>query len=158
MYIQGEKPSGENQIALSALLAEELGKNVGDTVNITGSTQSYTMSVCGVYQDVTSGGRTAKTIYGFQGEPSEKYTYQLNLSDGVSAEAFADNLKAGLGNGYSIKSMDGFLDQTLGGVTSRFGQAVYWVVIIGFVVTVFIVLLAAMGIAAAIISTKEHET
>lgn len=141
VYIQGEKPSGENQIALSALLAEELGKNVGDTVNITGSTQSYTMTVCGVYQDVTSGGRTAKTIYGFQGEPSEKYTYQLNLSDGVSAEAFADNLKAGLGNGYSIKSMDGFLDQTLGGVTSRFGQAVYWVVIIGFVVTVFIVLL-----------------
>lgn len=50
-------------------------------------------------------------------------------------------MKASLGYGYSIKSMDSFLDQTLGGVTSRFGQAVCWVVLIGIVITVFIVLL-----------------
>ena len=141
VYIRGEKPSGEDQIALSALLAEELGKDVGDTVQIMAGTQTYHMTVCGVYQDVTSGGKTAKTIFGFPGEPAEKFTYQLDLGEDVSAETFADSMKASLGYGYSIKSMDSFLDQTLGGVTSRFGQAVYWVVLIGIVITVFIVLL-----------------
>ena len=141
VYIRGTNPTEEDQIALSALLAEELGKDVGDTVHILGGTKTYGMVVCGVYQDVTSGGKTAKTVANFPEEPSEKYTYQLELTDAAYAEAFANELKAALGSGYSIKSMDGFLDQTLGGVTSRFGQAVYWVVLIGIVITVFIVLL-----------------
>ena len=147
VYLSGSAPSDEKHIALSYLLADELGKEVGDTVDITTDNQTYCLEICGIYQDVTSGGKTAKTIYAFPGELSEKYTYQLELSaDGTSAsdisvDEFADNLKSQLGSGYSIKSMDGFLEQTLGGVTARLGQAVYLVIMIGFVITIFIVLL-----------------
>ena len=152
VYLSGSSPTDEKHIALSYLLADELGKEVGDTVDITTDHQTYSLEICGIYQDVTSGGKTAKTIYDFPGELSEKYTYQLELSanvlasDGTSAsdisvDEFADNLKSKLGSGYSIKSMDGFLEQTLGGVTTRLGQAVYLVIMIGFVITVFIVLL-----------------
>lgn len=141
VYISGTNPSAGNHIALSYLLADELGKHVGDKVNIISDNQTYCMEVCGIYQDVTSGGKTAKTIYDFSGELSEKYTYQLELSKDISAEMFADNLKAGLGSGYSIKSMDSFLEQTLGGVTVRLGQVVYLVIIIGMIITIFIVLL-----------------
>ena len=141
VYLNGFSPSDEKQIALSYLLADELGKDVGDTVDITADDQTYRLEICGIYQDVTSGGKTAKTIYGFPNELSEKYTYQLELSGDVSDDEFADNLKAKLGSGYSIKSMDGFLEQTLGGVTVRLSQAVYLVIMIGFVITVFIVLL-----------------
>ena len=146
VYLGGSNPSDEKHIALSYLLADELGKEVGDTVDITTDNQTYCLEICGIYQDVTSGGKTAKTIYDFPNEISEKYTYQLELSDGVSAsdisvDEFADHLKSQLGSGYSIKSMDGFLEQTLGGVTARLSQAVYLVIIIGFVITVFIVLL-----------------
>ena len=146
VYLSGTSPSEENQIALSYLLADELGKEVGDMVDITTDSQTYCMEICGIYQDVTSGGKTAKTIYDFPGELSEKYTYQLELSADISAydisaDEFADTLKSKLGSGYSIKSMDGFLEQTLGGVTARLSQAVYLVVMIGFVITIFIVLL-----------------
>ena len=147
VYLSGSAPSDEKQIALSFLLADELGKEVGDMLDVTADDQTYRLEICGIYQDVTSGGKTAKTIYNFPNESSEKYTYQLELSaDGTSAsdtsvDEFADNLKSKLGSGYSIKSMDGFLEQTLGGVTTRLSQAVYLVILIGFVITIFIVLL-----------------
>ena len=146
VYLSGSNPSDEKHIALSYLLADELGKKVGDMVDITTDNQTYCLEICGIYQDVTSGGKTAKTIYDFPGEPSEKYTYQLELSADVSAsdisvDGFADQLKSKLGSGYSIKSMDGFLEQTLGGVTTRLSQAVYLVIMIGFIITIFIVLL-----------------
>ncbi|MCH5261147.1 MAG: hypothetical protein J1F18_15475, partial [Lachnospiraceae bacterium] len=147
VYLSGSAPSDEKHIALSYLLADELGKEVEDTVDITTDNQTYYLEICGIYQDVTSGGKTAKTIYAFPGELSEKYTYQLELSaDGTSAsdisvDEFANNLKSQLGSGYSIKNMDGFLEQTLGGVTTRLSQAVYLVIMIGFVITIFIVLL-----------------
>ena len=141
VYLNGSNPSDEKHIALSYLLADELGKEVGDTVDITTDNQTYRLEVCGIYQDVTSGGKTAKTIYDFPGESSEKYTYLFELSNNVSVDKFADDLKAKLGSGYSIKSMDVFLEQTLGGVTTRLSQAVYMVILTGMVITVFIVLL-----------------
>ena len=151
VYLSGSNPSAENHIALSFLLADELGKEVGNMVDITTDGQTYSLEICGIYQDVTSGGKTAKTIYDFPNEPSEKYTYQLELSADLSAsdlsasdlsvDEFADDLRSKLGSGYSIKSMDGFLEQTLGGVTTRLSQAVYLVIMIGFVITIFIVLL-----------------
>lgn len=141
VYIGGINPTMSNHIALSYLLADELGKEVGDMINIISNNQMYCMEICGIYQDVTSGGKTAKATYDFEGEASEKYTYQLELSKNVSVEEFSDDLKAVLGSGYSIKSMDSFLDQTLGRVTVRFSQAVYMIVIISVVITIFIVLL-----------------
>ena len=142
VYLSGSKPSDEKHIALSYLLADELGKETGDMMDITAGNQTYSFEICGIYQDVTSGGKTAKTIYDFPGESSEKYTYQLELSAyDMSADEFAEVLRSRSGSGYSIKSMDGFLEQTLGGVTDRLGQAVYLVMTISFVITIFIVLL-----------------
>ncbi len=141
VYLSGTNPSEENHIAISYLLADELGKKEGDTVTILSDNQMYGFVVCGVYQDVTSGGKTAKAIYDFPREISEKYTYQLELSQGISFDEFANEMRLKLGSGYSIKSMDSFLDQTLGGVTSGIRQAVTLVAFIGIVITVFIVLL-----------------
>lgn len=141
VYLSGMNPSEENHIAISYLLADELGKKTGDTVKILSDNQTYELLVCGVYQDVTSGGKTAKAIYDFPGEISEKYIYQLELSQGVKADEFADEMRLRLGSGYSIKSMDSFLDQTLGGVVSGIRHAIVSVVFIGMVITVFIVLL-----------------
>ena len=64
-------------------IADELGKEVGDKVNIISDNQTYCMEVCGIYQDVTSGGKTAKAIYDFEGELSEE---QLSSLDNLSEE------------------------------------------------------------------------
>lgn len=141
VYLSGDSPTVENQIALSYLLADELGKQVGDLIEIVANQQTQSMIVCGIYQDVTSGGRTAKSICDFTSEASEKYSYQMKLSKENSNDSYAQTLQQELGSGYSIKSMDAFLEQVIGGVTKLFSKAVYGVIAIGIIITVFIIML-----------------
>jgi len=59
-FSAGTPPADENEIALSSLNAEELKLSVGDTLDLKldGKKSSYT--VCGIYSDITNGGKTAK--------------------------------------------------------------------------------------------------
>lgn len=59
-FSAGTLPMNENEIALSSLNAEELKLSVGDTLdlNVNGKKSSY--AVCGIYSDITNGGKTAK--------------------------------------------------------------------------------------------------
>lgn len=64
-YTEGRYPQSKNEIALSVLNAEELGVKPGDTVIVfrdmkDGSTSEVSCTVCGIYSDITNGGKTAK--------------------------------------------------------------------------------------------------
>lgn len=59
-YCQGRAPQGNDDIALSVLEAQELTKTVGDTITIEIDRKSQTYHVCGIYSDITNGGKTAK--------------------------------------------------------------------------------------------------
>ena len=62
-YSRGEAPRGDRELALSALKAEELGLDVGDEVTLMIDGRSEVFTVCGVYSDITNGGRTAKAAF-----------------------------------------------------------------------------------------------
>lgn len=138
-YLGGRAPENAQELALSVLLAEELGCSLGDTIVLQAQEQTCELTLCGIYQDVTSGGRTAKCVRAFDNIPAEKYTYQMKLS--ADAQSFADTLRQQLGSGYSVEAMEDFLDQTLGGVTARMRQSVGFVWICGLVLTVLIAVL-----------------
>ena len=64
-YQEGKYPENENEIALSVLNAEEMGVKVGEPVTVLkddgdGNTEEYVCTVCGIYSDITNGGKTAK--------------------------------------------------------------------------------------------------
>lgn len=136
-YLVGEPPKIDTEIALSYLMSDELGKKLHDTVDITTSGEVQTFTICGIYQDVTSGGRTAKTVCTFSNEPSEKYSYGITLSASAPDNVAAD-LRQRLGGGYSVENMEEFLGQTLGGVISQVQQASFAVLFIGIGLTVLI--------------------
>lgn len=119
-------------------MAEELEKTAGDSVNLLIGGEARDFTVCGVYQDVTSGGRTAKTVCAFPQEPAEKYEFAITLSSTANADSLTTDLREQLGNGYSIENMEEFLRQTLGGVTAQVQQASYAVLLIGVCLTVLI--------------------
>lgn len=140
-YLTGKNPETETEIALSYLMADELGKAAGDAVILQINAETQEFSVCGIYQDVTSGGRTAKTVCTFPGEAAEKYIYQVDL---VPTEDFSyriDSWRAQLGSGYSLENMEEFLRQTLGGVTLQVEQASRAVLLIGICLTILITML-----------------
>lgn len=137
-YLAGGKPEKETEIALSYLMAGELEMTVGDPVSLFAGGKAQKFTVCGIYQDVTSGGRTAKTVCAFPQELAEKYSYALTLSSPANADALVISLREQLGSGYSIENMEEFLRQTLGGISTQVQQASYVVLCIGIGLTVLI--------------------
>lgn len=130
-YLSGCAPQTEYEIALSALIAEELELEAGGvlTLMINGKPETYIVS--GVYQDVTSGGRTAKIAAEFPETAAEQYTYQIYLDSRKDRPFLMENWREQLGNGYSIEDMEQFAGQTLGQVTKQIKRTSCFVIAMG---------------------------
>lgn len=140
-YLDGKAPSMENEIALSKLNADEMGKNTGDRIILRFNDMQKKFVISGIYQDVTSGGYTAKAIYSFAGVDAEKYQFTINLNDGVDAGEKASQWSDKIGGGYDIEPMEEFINQTLGGVSRQVEVATTAVVVIGILLAALIVVL-----------------
>ncbi len=59
-FTEGTFPQEEGEIALSSLNAEELAVSPGDGILLSADGEQRQYRVCGVYSDITNGGKTAK--------------------------------------------------------------------------------------------------
>lgn len=151
-YLKGDAPKQKNEIAVSTLVAEQLGKERGEEVLLIWNGKEQEFVISGIYQDVTSGGKTAKAVYDFEGADIEQYTFYMdfeeesNLLDGSRKEGDISDmetemLRAELGKGYSIENMEEFIAQTLGGVSAEVKQARNAAMFIGVLLITLIVML-----------------
>lgn len=62
-YSKGKAPSGPNEIALSSINADELDKKIGDVITVETDSGEKMLTVCGIYSDITNGGKTAKAVF-----------------------------------------------------------------------------------------------
>lgn len=85
-YTYGTAPQSKNDIALSAMSAQEYQKEIGDTMIIMVENETRSLMVCGVYQDVTNGGKTAKAIIPFDMDEIIWFTANIDLKPGISME------------------------------------------------------------------------
>ncbi|WP_090444297.1 ABC transporter permease [Natronincola peptidivorans] len=130
-YISGKAPDEENEIAISYLNANEIGKDAGDTIVLFYDDKEKEFVISGIYQDVTSGGYTAKSKYDFSELTSEKYSFSVNLKDNIEVEKKADEWSEIIGPGVTVDPMEAFINQTLGGVVKQLKTIVSLIVIIG---------------------------
>ncbi|WP_422486576.1 FtsX-like permease family protein [Gudongella sp. DL1XJH-153] len=130
-YISGEAPNAENEIAISYLNNNEIGKNVGDELVLLYNDKQKVFIISGVYQDVTSGGYTAKSKYDFSEMKSEKYSFSVNLKENAEVEKTADEWSDIIGPGVAVAPMEEFINQTLGGVVVQLKTIVLLIIIIG---------------------------
>lgn len=140
-YIDGKEPIKENEIAVSKLNADEMGKQAGDNTILRFNGIEKTFFISGVYQDVTSGGMTAKSKYNFEDVKAEKYQFIINLNDEVDIEEKASEWSSEMGTGYDIRPMEELIDQTLGVVSKQVQVVTIAVMIIGILMIAFIVVL-----------------
>ncbi len=80
-YAKGHPPMTENEIALSVIKAEELNKNLGDSISLLIDGNEKSFEVCGIYSDVTNGGKTAKANFRDDNTDTMWVIIQLELSD-----------------------------------------------------------------------------
>ncbi|MBE6023268.1 MAG: ABC transporter permease [Cellulosilyticum sp.] len=62
-YVEGHVPTLKNEMALSAINASDLEKKVGDTMTLIIAGKEEVFEVCGIYSDITNGGKTAKATF-----------------------------------------------------------------------------------------------
>lgn len=144
-YAQGGAPEEKNEIALSYLYADELGLSVGDRLllSIDEKTQEYT--ICGIYSDITNGGKTAKAASLHDDGPLMWSVFYVSLKNSAEKEQWISEYTEILSDsGISAKAVDiqeyviGTYGQTIqeirlaAGVAGLAAVAVMFVVVILF--------------------------
>lgn len=130
-YLSGKAPEGQHELALSFLNADELEKGVGDTVELMFHATKQEFVISGIYQDVTSGGLTAKSKCQFPFLAAKKYSFSVNLKDSAEIVGKAVEWAAIFGAGVTVDPMEAFINQTLGGVTKQLRTMVFAIALLG---------------------------
>lgn len=149
-YLEGGAPGDSKEIALSYLIASESGKNVDDSLIVTYQGEELLFTVCGIYQDITYGGKTAKAAIGFDEDDVEVYIIYLDISDGVTISEKTHELRSTLTDS-KITPINEFVSQTLGGIMDNMGLVERAAIMISFLL---IILITVMFLQLA--TAREH--
>ena len=117
-YLEGNAPRDAKEIAVSYLNASELKKEIGDDIAIRYAGEELLLTISGIYQDITYGGKTAKANIDFEESDVEVYIIYLDVIDGVSIEEKTAALRSILTES-KITPIRTFVSQTLGGITAN---------------------------------------
>jgi putative ABC transport system permease protein len=117
-YIKGTAPQRTNEIALSYMNAKELEKNIGDTLVLLVNGQQRELTICGIYQDITNGGKTAKALLPYDSKNILWYVMSLNVKSRVHIDKKIEEYKKTF---YPAKvtNMKDYLSQTLGATINQ---------------------------------------
>ena len=133
-YIHGSEPRTAHQIALSVLNARDLELHIGDTLVLVVEGEQHPMTVSGIYQDVTNGGRTAKAPLPRHGQPVLRYALVADVHPGVDIVAKTAQYAHAF-HPARVTDLDGYIAETMGGIVGQLSTVVRAAATIGVVVT-----------------------
>ena len=133
-------PKSEDEIALSYLNSQSLQAGVGDSIviRIGGINQEFLVS--GIYQDITSGGYTAKASMTYQVEDVQGYTIYANTVKKSEVNQVVSRYEKNFPYA-RVMPTDTIVKQTFGTVIESFSGAVVVAIGIGLIVAILITLL-----------------
>lgn len=86
-FSAGTVPAHAGEIALSARVAGEQDVTAGGAVRVRDAVGERTLTVSGVYQDISNGGRTAKAVWDEPGSGVAGWTFAVDVAGDASAAA-----------------------------------------------------------------------
>ncbi|MFV0407869.1 MAG: ABC transporter permease [Propioniciclava sp.] len=134
-YISGSKPA-DGEIAVSVLNAEKYALAPGDEIKVTFDGVPRQLRVSGLYQDVTSGGYTAK-MQGAIESGALSYVVYLDTAEGEDPTAVALDYQEEFPEA-SVVPMREYTSQTLAYVTDAFRTAAMFAFVFGIGVALLI--------------------
>lgn len=120
-YTRGAAPTAENEIALSELNAQDLGKKLGDHIGLIVDGRYRSFIVSGLYSDITNGGKTAKAAFESESGAVLWAVIVIRLTDGVLPEEKLSAYRERFGD-VKISDVNGYVDQTFGGTKDAIGK------------------------------------
>lgn len=136
-YVEGRAPVRETEIALSYLQAGDLEKKIGHRLTLGVDGSRVPMTVCGIYQDVTNGGRTAKTLLPYNPERVLRYTVSIDLR---SKKGLQEKVHEYSERFYParVTDMESYIAQTLGNTIDQLSRVTFLAIVVGVAVTMLI--------------------
>ncbi|ATI52798.1 ABC transporter permease [Bacillus tropicus] len=136
-YMQGRAPKNEGEIALSYINANELKKNVGDKVVLFVEGKEKALTISGIYQDVTNGGKTAKASFSYNKENILWYVVNVDLKLNVGLQEKVKEYKHNFSSA-KITDTDDYLTQTLGETIKQLRFVTQVAILIAILISVLI--------------------
>lgn len=138
-YARGREPRQASDIALSTLNADELQKDIGDTILLKVDGQEREFVVCGLYSDVTNGGMTAKATFQAESEKVLWAKIPVKLRDVSLTERKSAQFKE-LFSYTKVAKVDDYLEQSIG----RTKDVVSLISVAGIIVSVILTVLITL--------------
>lgn len=140
-YLEGRAPLAEGEIALSHANAspDGLNRHLGDEVTLQVEGMEKQLTVTGIYQDVTNGGKTAKAhrSLGLNQDSVLWYILTIDVAEGVSLEETMDYYRTKY-PAAQVNDLREYMQQTLGGLTDQMGQVVLGGIAVALITAVLI--------------------
>jgi len=139
-YAEGRAPTAENEIALSVLNANELDKVIGNGLTLIIDGQEKDLTVCGIYSDVTNGGKTAKAVFT---DRSAEIMWSV-ISAELADEALIDGKIADYAERFDfakVSGIDDYIVQTFGSTIRSVGKASYAALAVALAIAILVTLL-----------------
>ncbi|BFH65745.1 ABC transporter permease [Paenibacillus azoreducens] len=140
VYSEGRAPAAEDEIALSAMNANELSKKVGETITLVIEGKEKNLTVSGIYSDITNGGKTAKAVFTDHSANTMWYVIYAELSDpiliGSKVSEYAKRFDYA-----KVSDIDEYMAQTYGSTLSSVGKASKSAIVVALIITVLVTLL-----------------
>lgn len=139
-YTEGRAPLDANEIALSSLKSREAGKGTGDSITVRIGRQEKKLKICGIYQDVTNGGRTAKALLPYNRDAVLWYTVNIDLASNADINKKTAEYST-LFHPARVTGIEGYLSQTLENTIRQLEKAAAASVAAGVFISALITLL-----------------
>lgn len=111
IYSKGKYPEKKNEIALSSINSDELGLDVGSELYLTVDGEKTKYTVCGIYSDITNGGKTAKACGTVDGDNIIWSVIYASLSENADKNGWTEHYRS---LGADVTNIAGYIDKTYG--------------------------------------------
>ena len=142
VYTKGEAPENENEIALSSLNAEEMGAEPGDVLTLVTEDGEKMLTVCGIYSDITNGGKTAKACFVDENTPVMWGTLYATVRDKDAIEAVTKDYAKHFSD-VKVTDIRGYMLGTYGSTITSIRKAAVLSVVLAIGITCLLTLLFA---------------
>ncbi|WP_426642657.1 ABC transporter permease [Paenibacillus illinoisensis] len=136
-YVNGNAPATTDEIALSDANSSELGLKTGEQLTLLVNGRDQVMTVSGIYQDVTNGGKTAKALLPYNKDSVLWYVVSLDLKDRSQMAAKIAEYETSYSPA-KVTDLQGYLDQTLGGTIQQLSLVTVLALAIGVFISILI--------------------
>jgi putative ABC transport system permease protein len=139
-YSEGRGPAADDEIALSVLNVRELNKKVGDSLTLMIGGREKTLTVCGIYSDITNGGKTARAAFSDDSAEIMWGVISAQLTDATLADQVTETYAQRFAFA-KVTGIDEYIAQTFGGTIRSVALASAAALAVALVITALITFL-----------------